>query len=137
MLEIVDLETLATIVNDFDAIVTQGMTKRERVLGVPFPDIFSGTRRCEKHIYEVGQYRRCVEPCKYAHANDEDTPWHNTFQQLTTLFSRMFVVDHTSLSLDDVCEVVRIGFHNIDAVVEDERLTQLEFENVEITYQVV
>ena len=49
MLEIVDLETLA-----FDAIVTQGMTKRERVLGVPFPHIFSGTRRCEKHFYEFG-----------------------------------------------------------------------------------
>ena len=62
------------------------------------------------------------EPRKYAHANDEDTSWHETFQQLTTLL--MFVVDRTSLSLDDVCEVVRIGFQNMDAVVEDERRIQ-------------
>jgi len=44
-LEIADKETLATIVNNVDAIDTQGMIKRERILGLPSPHIFSGMRR--------------------------------------------------------------------------------------------
>ena len=42
----------------------------------------------------------------------------------------MFATDRTSLKLDDVCQVMQIGFQNIDAIVEEERQIQRTFDNV-------
>ena len=129
ILEITDLESLISIENDPDAVIKQGMIKRERVLSNRHPSVWFGVSGCGDYYYQRAQYRRYVDLRKFSYTRlCAPIRWYEGFELQTRLFYKMIVVDHTSVTLDDVSELIQMGFYNIpDTAAESNILLQFVY----------